>query len=89
MLIRLKLLGEHMHTAMSFHRFGNICFMLGEIEKAMSSFRKALELRLNFLADHLDTAMSYQLLGEVQLQNGDFSDALEFLHTALRMKLKD
>ena len=84
--VRLKLLGEHLDTAMSFEEVGNVCLKMDNFEEAIRSFRKASEFRLNLLGDHLDTARSYDLLGTAQIGKHDFSDALESLNTALRIK---
>ena len=67
MKIRLQVLGEnHPDVAISYNRIGVAYDKLGEYEKALEFFQKALKIRLQVLGEnHPDVATSYNSIGIV------------------------
>ena len=82
------MLEQDVDTAKSFHLLGCIQHKIGDMQSAVSAWKKASYLRSCQLGDHPDTANSYRCLGIAQCDTGNFSEALKSLQKALQMKRK-
>ena len=86
--IRLHVLGNHQHTASSYHWLGSVQRDMGDLEGAMDSLQTAANMRSRVLGDHEDTASSNHQLGLVQRDMGDLKRASDSLQKAEDMRTK-
>ncbi|XP_020615575.1 tetratricopeptide repeat protein 28-like [Orbicella faveolata] len=90
--MRSTLLGDHQDTADSFHSLGLSQFRVRNLNKALISFKKALQLRKKLsIGDHGKIADNINNMGTVYGKTGDYKSAREqFQNTVdLHRKLVD
>ena len=72
--------------AFPYNFIGVVYWKLGEYDKALEFYNKALEIRKEVLGEkHTDTAMSYNNIGAVYENLGDYDKALEYYFKALEI----
>lgn len=84
--IRKKALGDdHLDTADSLHRMGELLKALNRVNEALAHAEEALGTRLKSIPQHADTAKTYQLKGMLQQRRGEYEEALKSLQAALEI----
>ena len=80
-------MGERdLDAAYALEGLGSMQRILGKLEEAEDSLRKALAMGTELLgADHPDVAQSLQLLTDVLMEQGKYSEAEQLLKKALRL----
>ena len=79
--------GQNKTTAVSYNNIGIVYYNLGEYDKALEYYFKALEIQKAVLGEkHRDTAVSYNNIGAVYQNLGDYDKALEYHNKALEIR---
>lgn len=79
--------GQNDTTADAYNNIGIVYQNLGDYDKALEYYFKALEITKDVLGEkHRDTAMSYNNIGAVYDDLGDYDKALEYGFKALEIK---
>ena len=79
--------GQNETTADAYNNIGVVYRDLGDYDKALEYYFKALEITKEVLGEkHPDTASSYNNIGAVYHKLGDYDKALEFYNKALEIR---
>ena len=79
--------GQNETTADAYNNIGVVYDYLGDYDKALEYYNKALKISKAVLGEnHRDTAMSYGNIGVVYDNLGDYDKALEFKNKALEIQ---
>ena len=80
-----KILGqEHPSTATSYNNIGGVYDNLGDYDKALEYYSKALAICEKVLGpEHPSTATAYDNIGGIYYSQGDYDKALEYFSKAL------
>ena len=79
--------GQNETTADAYNNIGVVFDNLGDYDKALEYYFKALEIRKEVLGEkHTDTASSYSNIGIVYDDLGEYNEALKFHNKALEIR---
>jgi tetratricopeptide (TPR) repeat protein len=77
-----KQLGDHPHTARTYHQLGNIAFLKGNSDEAVDWYRQALAI-LKKVGDRDGMARTYAQLGGIAFRKRNSDEALDWYRQAL------
>ena len=78
-----------LEEAKKYNKLGKDSYDIGEVDKALEYYEKALKIFLKTLGeDHPDTADTYHNLGRAYRSNCEYDKTLEYYEKALALRLK-
>eukprot|EP00957_Ditylum_brightwellii_P184518 14054298-Ditylum_brightwellii.AAC.1 len=82
-----KIQHQKERVALSIHRIGDILFETGDNERALQSYKEALQLRRSIRDKTNYVAETLFALGDVHLERTEFDDALTKYNEALEIRI--
>mmetsp|Transcript_18195 Transcript_18195/g.21014 ORF Transcript_18195/g.21014 Transcript_18195/m.21014 type:complete len:248 (+) Transcript_18195:126-869(+) len=79
--------GKCMEEALILHNLGDLYFMMGKLNLAITSYEKSCEIQISLLGEkNVDLALTHNNIGVVLLKQGQYDRAMEYFESVLSIR---